>query len=79
MARVEVRLKGGRLLEGEQEDARGTETSPFSDEVMEAKFRRLAASLPGDQVEQVIDTVAGMEEMTTMSQLVPLLQRRSNR
>ena len=79
MARVEVRLKGGRLLEGEQEDARGTEMSPFSDEVMEAKFRRLAVSLPGDQAEHVIHTVARMEEMTSMSQLVPLLQRRSNR
>ena len=74
MARVEIRLRGGRILEGEQEDARGTETSPFSDEVMEAKFRRLAASLPGDQVEQVIQTVSRMEEMTSMLQLVPLLQ-----
>ena len=74
MARVEIRLKGGRFLEGEQEDARGTETSPFSDEVMEAKFRRLAVSLPADQVEQVIHTVARMEEMTSMLQLVPLLQ-----
>jgi hypothetical protein len=45
---------------------------------MEAKFRRLAASLLGDQVEPVIDTVARMEEMTSMSQLVPLLQGRSN-
>lgn len=79
MARVEIMLKGGRLLEGELEDARGTETSPFDDAVMEAKFRRLAVSLPGDRVEQVICTVARMEDMTSMLQLVPLLQRRSER
>jgi 2-methylcitrate dehydratase PrpD len=73
-ARVEIRLKGGRSLEGEQNDARGTETSPFSDEVMETKFRRLTASLPSGQVAQVMDTVARMEEMKSMTQLVPLLQ-----
>lgn len=76
MARVEIRLKTGRLLEGEQDDARGTETMPFSDAVMEAKFRGLAGSLPAGHVDQVIQTVERMEEMASISPLVPLLQRK---
>ena len=77
MARVEMKLKGGRVLQGEQEDARGSETLPFSQEVIENKFCRLAGVLlPGDRVEQVIQTVARMEEMHSMLQLVPLLQKK---
>src|ERR1019366_2939252 len=38
MTRVEIHLKGGRVLKGEQEDVRGSEALPFSDAVMEAKF-----------------------------------------
>lgn len=75
MARVEIRLKSGRVLEGEQDDARGTETMPFSDAVMEAKFRRLAAALPQAQVDQIVRTVARVEELSSISPLVPLLQK----
>ena len=45
-AQVEIRLRDGRRLEGAQDDARGTELFPFGDDVIESKFRRLAASLP---------------------------------
>jgi len=74
-ARVEIRLKSGQSFEGELDDARGTEASPFSDEVMEAKFRRLTTALPRDQVEQAIQTVARFEEMGSIEPLLPLLRK----
>jgi len=74
-ARVEIRLKSGQSFEGELDDARGTETSPFSDEVMEAKFRRLATALPRDQVDQAIRFVAQLEETGSIEPLLPLLQK----
>lgn len=76
MTRVEIKLKGGRVLAGEQKDVRGSETMPFSDGVMEAKFRRLAgAMLPADRVEHVMRTVARLDELVSISQLVPSLQK----
>ena len=78
LTRVEIRLKGGRVLEGEQEDVRGSETLPFSQEIIEAKFRRLAGVvLPEDQVEEIMHTVARTEELPSLLQLVPLLGRRT--
>ena len=74
-ARVEIRLKDGRRLEGAQEDARATETDPFSDEVMEQKFRRLTTTLPAENVDRILRMVAQMEEMKNLSELVPLLQK----
>ena len=71
--RVDIRLKSGRVLTGEQEDARGSDASPFSDAVMEAKFRRLAAALPGDQAEQVMQTVARLPDLESIAPLVPSL------
>jgi 2-methylcitrate dehydratase PrpD len=73
-ARVEIRLKSGSSLEGELDDARGTQASPFSDDVMEAKFRRLTSALPRAQVEQAIRTVAQLEALESIEALVPLLQ-----
>lgn len=76
MTRVEIRLKGGRVVAREQQDARGSETMPFSDDVMEAKFRRLAgAMLPADRVEHVVRTVARLGEISSMAQLAPSLQK----
>jgi 2-methylcitrate dehydratase PrpD len=78
MARVEIRLKDGRVLAGEQREARGSEGLPFDQTVLEAKFRRLAgASLAGEQVEHVIRTVAQLEALPSMSQLVPSLQKKT--
>src|SRR3989304_3739120 len=74
--RVKIKLKDGRVLEGEQKDYRGTETMPFSDDVMESKFRRLAgAMLPADRVDHIVHTVARLEELPSMSQLVPWLTK----
>ena len=74
-ARVEIRLKSGRSLEGELDDARGTPASPFSDAVMEAKFRRLTAALPSDQIDEAVRTVNRLEELTSIAPLVALLRK----
>jgi 2-methylcitrate dehydratase PrpD len=71
--RVDIRLNSGRVLSGELEEARGGELSPYSDEVMADKFRRLAAALPGDQVERLMQTVARLDELESIDPLVLLL------
>lgn len=77
MTRVEIRLKGGRVLEGEQDDARGSETFPFSQEVIETKFRRLAGvMIPADQAGQIMRLVSRLEQLPSLAELVPLLQKR---
>jgi 2-methylcitrate dehydratase PrpD len=76
MSRVEIKLKDGRVLQGEMADARGTEDMPFSQEVIETKFRRLAgAMLPEEQVNQIVQSVNRLEELPSLSVLVPLLRR----
>jgi 2-methylcitrate dehydratase PrpD len=72
--RVKIRLKDGRALEGETTDYRGSEGMPFSDEIMENKFRGLAGVvLPKDRVDHIVRTVARLDELPSMSQLVPAL------
>jgi hypothetical protein len=64
------------VLEGEQGHIRGSEELPFSDEVIEKKFRSLAeVVLPKDRVEQILQTVAGLENVSSVSQLVAMLQK----
>jgi 2-methylcitrate dehydratase PrpD len=75
-AKVEIKLKNGKVLEGEQGHIRGSEELPFSDEVIENKFRGLAeVVLPKDRVEQILQTVAGLENISSVSQLVAMLQK----
>ena len=71
--RVEIELKSGERLHGEQEDARGADRFPFSDEVMEEKFRRLTAALPSSRAEQIMATVAELDTLETIGTLMPLL------
>jgi 2-methylcitrate dehydratase PrpD len=76
LTRVEIKLRDGRVLAGEQHDVRGSETMPFSDAIMEAKFRRLAgAVLPAERVKHIIKTVAQLESLTSIAPLVPSLQK----
>jgi hypothetical protein len=76
MTRVEIRLSGGKVLEAEQEDARGSETLPFSQEVIETKFLRLASVLiPAGQAKQVMQQVSQLEQLKSLAGLVPLLQK----
>jgi 2-methylcitrate dehydratase PrpD len=76
LTRVEIKLKDGRVLAGEQHDVRGSETMPFSDAIMEDKFRRLAgAALPVERVDHIIKTVAQLETLPSIAPLVPSLQK----
>jgi 2-methylcitrate dehydratase PrpD len=76
MTKVEIFLKGGKVLAGEQEDARGSETLPFGRDVIEDKFRRLACVLlPPDRAEAILRGVSGLEQLPSLSQLVPLMRR----
>lgn len=75
--RVEIFLKGGRVLEGQQEDARGSESLPFSQEIIETKFRRLAnAMLPVEQTGEILRQVSMLEQLPSLSALTPLLRKR---
>jgi 2-methylcitrate dehydratase len=74
--KVEITLKNGKVLEGEQGHTRGSETLPFSDEIIENKFRSLAeVMLPKHRVEQILQTVARLEQVSSVSQLVAMLQK----
>lgn len=74
MTRVEIRFKDGKLLQGEQEDALGSPDMPFPEGVLEDKFRRLAgAVLPRERVDRVMETVAHLEKLPSLSRLVPSL------
>ncbi|MBI3042692.1 MAG: MmgE/PrpD family protein [Betaproteobacteria bacterium] len=76
MTRVQIVLSGGRVLEGEQVDARGSETLPFSQEVIDGKFRRLAGtSIAGDQVERLMEQISDLERLKSIRPLVSLLQK----
>jgi hypothetical protein len=72
--RVRITLTGGRVLEGVTTDYRGSENMPFSDELMEKKFRSLAGVLlPEERLGRIVETVAGLEALPSMRELVPLL------
>ena len=75
LTRIEIALKDGRVLRGEQPDVRGSETMPFDDAVMEAKFRRLAAALPAAKIDSIIKTVAQFEQLPSIAALVPMLRK----
>ena len=71
-----ITLESGRVLTGEQDDVRGSETMPFSDAIMEEKFRRLAGDmLPAEQVESAIKLVAQLEQLESIEPLLPLLKK----
>lgn len=74
---VEIRLKSGKVLAGEQAHTRGSEKVPFSDEIMADKFRALAGVvLPHDRVAAIMRAVSGLESLASASELVPLLLKR---
>ena len=76
MTRVEILLKNGKVLEGEQEDARGSETLPFTQDVIENKFLRLASVLiPSERAREVMRQVGRLEKLPSLADLVPLLQK----
>ncbi len=75
-AHVEVTLKNGKVLSGEVNHTRGSAKSPFSDEIMAGKFRTLAeVVMSRERVDAVMQAVNGLESLSSMAELVPLLQK----
>ena len=75
-AMMEIRLADGRVLTGEQEDARGSEALPFGPGVIEGKFKRLARDiLTQAQVEQAMHLVDHLDELSSIEHLAPSLKR----
>lgn len=72
-ARVELRLKSGRVFEDDRVDARGTPDMPFEDGVIEDKFRRLAAALGEARIDEAIAMVGRLEALPSLSGLVSAL------
>lgn len=76
--RVEILLKGGRVLVGQQEDARGSPALPYTQAEIETKFRRLAnVLLPSEQTERVLRQVSVFEQLSSIATLTPLLRKTS--
>ena len=75
-ARVEIALENGKVLAGEMAETRGSEKLPFSDDIIENKFRSLAeVVLPRERVERIMQAVNRLESLGSMSELVPLLTK----
>jgi 2-methylcitrate dehydratase PrpD len=75
-ARVDIKLKNGNELAGELPDTRGSPKFPFTDEIMAQKFRTLTeAVLPSDRVENIMQAVSSLDSLSSISELVPLLQK----
>ncbi|MBO9649481.1 MAG: MmgE/PrpD family protein [Variovorax sp.] len=75
-ARVEITLVDGRELVAETLFANGTNGTPaeLDDAALEAKFRRHAEhSLPGDRIENAVETVWGLDRLADTGQLLELL------
>jgi 2-methylcitrate dehydratase PrpD len=73
---VEVRLKNGKVYSGELDNPRGSAKTPFSDEIMAAKFRTLTeVVMSKSRLEAVMQAVEGLDSMKSMAELVPLLRK----
>ena len=72
---VKIRLADGSVLEANQAHPRGGFEDPLLPEEIEAKFRAHASlRLPRDRADQIIETVARLEEMPNITSLTDLLK-----
>ena len=72
--RVEVQLKNGQRLEGNQEVPRGSDEHFASANDIVGKFEKLAArALPAKRVAELRDAVLGLEQLPDAAQLAKLL------
>ena len=73
---VEIRLKNGKVFSGELDNPRGSAKTPFSDEIMANKFRTLTeVVMPRQRVDAIMETVGRLDSLSSMAELVPLLQK----
>ena len=74
LARLQVRLKDGRVLERTQEGPRGSPLDPMSPEELRDRFNRSCASvLPPQRQERVHAMVDGLENVDDVKELPSLL------
>jgi 2-methylcitrate dehydratase PrpD len=72
---VKICLADGSVLEENQAHPRGGFEDPLPPEEIEAKFRANASlRLPQDRADQIIEAVARLEEMPTITSLTDLLK-----
>ena len=72
---VKIRLADGSVLEANQAHPRGGFEDPLLPEEIEAKFRAHASlRLPRDRADQIIETVARLEQMPNITSLTDLLK-----
>jgi 2-methylcitrate dehydratase len=72
--KVEIKLKNGKTLTGEQDDYHGFFTRPFNWADTEEKFRRLSDGIiPAELGEQLVAIVKDLEQQPDMSGLINLL------
>jgi 2-methylcitrate dehydratase PrpD len=71
---VIVRMKDGRVLEEKVMDLKGSPTKPMTPAEVKDKFRSLASPvLPSMTIEDIVDCVDHLEELTDVSELTRLL------
>jgi 2-methylcitrate dehydratase PrpD len=65
---IEVRLKGGRVISGQADFARGSPQKPMTFDDAVEKFRACAdyARLPGDKADRIVARVRGLEKVKDM-------------
>jgi len=70
-ARVTIRLKDGRTLEGANAYPKGDPENPLSEQELFAKFKGLTEGiLPSPRADAIIDRVMGLERMGDVSELL---------
>lgn len=73
---VEVELHDGRVIGRFGDTARGTPEKPIKDVELDSKFRECASFvLEEDEMEQVLETLRGIEVASSIKQLTALLGR----
>ena len=74
-ARVHIKLKDGSTCERYLENAIGSPQHPAPPELIEGKFKTIAEHLiSGSRIQQIIDTIAHLEDLERMDELMMLLK-----
>lgn len=63
-SRLELQLRDGRSFDVDRETFRGAPEQPLDDAATDAKYRRLAADLPGEISERWLSSLRGLESLS---------------
>lgn len=72
-ARVELRLKDGRVLKSDTTPARGDAERPLSDAEILAKFRAVASDALGSRSEDIVTAIGQLPQQASSASLLDLL------